>query len=74
MSRIFPLIFLCSCSSLGFGLKDITASIAANACVEGKVELNDGEIDASLSVAACAKAEALGIPLEVCADWEHETE
>ena len=74
MIRVFPLLFLCSCSTLGFGLKDITASISANACIEGKVELNDGEIDASLSVDACAKAEALGIPLEVCAGWEHGTQ
>tara|TARA_R110000824_G_scaffold53819_1_gene148639 strand:+ start:235 stop:459 length:225 start_codon:yes stop_codon:yes gene_type:complete len=74
MIRVLPLLVLCSCSTLGFGLKDITASISANACIEGKVELNNGEIDASLSVDACAKAEALGIPLEVCAGWEHGTQ
>ena len=74
MARLIPLLFLCSCSTLGFGLKDITAALAANACIGAKVELNDGEIDASLSVDACAKAEALGIPLEVCAGWEHGTQ
>lgn len=53
---------------LGWGLKDLNASIAANVCAGVKVEHIPGEgWDVSASVSACAKAEALGLPLpEVC--------
>ena len=53
----------------GFSLKDLTATVSANACAGGKVTLDDGEWAVDWTASACVKATALGLPLpELCAD------
>ena len=71
MRLLAIVVFLSSCGGVGFSLKDINASISANACAGVKVEHGRDGFEVEASAALCGKAEALGIPIEACIDWEH---
>ena len=54
----------------GIALKDLTATVSANACVGGKVTLEDGETETTWTAGACVKGDVLGLPLpDLCADF-----
>jgi len=75
MARLIPLLLLLSgCSPGLYSLADFTASISAEVCAGGSVELEGGELTAATALIFCGKAEALGIPLEMCIDWDIDTE
>lgn len=70
MRLIAIVVFLSSCGGVGFSLKDINASISANACAGVKVEHGPDGFEVEASAALCGKAQALGIPIEACIDWD----
>lgn len=75
MARLIPIVFVLSACVPGpYSLADFTASVSAQVCAGGSVELEGGEITASTALIFCAKAEALGIPLEMCIDWDRSTD
>jgi hypothetical protein len=75
VARLIPLVFvLAACVPGLYSLEDFTASISAEVCAGGSVELEGGELTASTALIFCGKAEALGIPLEMCIDWERATD
>lgn len=74
MRLIALVVFLTSCGGAGFSLKDITASISANACAGVKLEHGPDGFEVTASASLCGKAEALGVPVGACLDWEHAPE
>ena len=74
MRLIALVVILTSCGGAGFSLKDITASISANACAGVKLEHGPDGFEVTASASLCGKAEALGVPVGACLDWEHAPE
>ena len=72
MARLIAIVlFSVGCGGAGFSLKEINASISANACAGIKVEHGPDGFQVEASAHFCGKAEALGIPVEACLDWQH---
>jgi len=75
VARLIALaLVVVGCSGPGFNLKDINASISANACAGVKLEHGPDGFEVTASASLCGKAEALGIPVGACLDWQHAPE
>ena len=60
----FVIVWAMGC---GMSLKDTLATVSLDACAGVKVTNESGEFDVQWNVQACAKADALGLPLpELC--------